>query len=283
MKYQIRVQRNQPHTVGRPEPPCRKRQQNAFLPPKKIAEDAKRPPRDCVSPRAALRLFSARLGSGLLRRWFLLGLRLPAADQRQGIRGVEWELANRGFARRAQSDVHPAIARHSDRHYVLEDPLPLFRSQIGIARDLTLYFLSGQVVFLAVCLGVDVGLGNTPFDQEGLDTVDAALGKRLVEFRRPAMISVTAKNQVRIRLALKILLEVVSQRDQRLLLTGQQTTFGIADPRLINHEVNAVQRQPGFQPRDLRIDLRWRRGLDRHLCSGLRSQTASVSAGGVDG
>src|SRR5271156_3842098 len=76
-------------------------------------------------PGRLLRLLSVWLRSGLLWRCFLF-LGFPAANQRQGIRGVEGELANRGLARRAQSNVDPAIARHLDRHYVPENLLPLF-------------------------------------------------------------------------------------------------------------------------------------------------------------
>src|SRR5580698_7084554 len=183
---------------------------------KKIAEDASvLRERYCDSTSVTLRRLRSRLGCFLPR----LSLALPAADERQGVGGVEGELANRGFARRAQGDINPAIARHPDDHDVLENPLPLFWRQLRITLHFTLYLVIVQVVVLAKGLGVDVGLGNALFYQEALDAIDSAFGQRLVVFLGTTMISVAAKNQVRIRFALEVLLEVGCQRDQRLLLS----------------------------------------------------------------
>lgn len=166
-----------------------------------------------------LRLLSARLPGPLLRHRFLFDLGFSAANQRQGIRRVEGELANRGLPRRAQSNVNAAIARHSDRYNVPENPLPLFRTQVRVIVDLSRHLLSGQVVVLAIRLDIDVGFGHALLDQEALDAVNSTLGERLVIFNGAAMIRVASENQVRIRFASKVLFEVGRQRDQRLLLT----------------------------------------------------------------
>ncbi len=61
------------------------------------------------------------------------------------------------------------------------------------------------------------------------------------------MIGVTFESQVRVRLGFKIFLEVGGQSRQGLLLARQQTAIGIFLRRLSGREVNAVQREAGFE------------------------------------
>ena len=94
------------------------------------------------------------------------------------------------------------------------------------------------------------------------------------------MVGVTSQNQVRIRLAFKIFLEVVATAEQRLLLSlAADRLEALIGMRCIGHEVNAVQTQPRFQFDDLwaRPRRRWR-VLHHHLRGRLTGQTARVSA-----
>lgn len=208
---------------------------------------------------AALRVrFWLTLGLWFFHRFLLrrrpggsLPLSFTAADQSQSISRVEGEHASRRLASRAQSDVDPAIARHPDRDYVPEHPLTLFRAEIGVIRHRILHLGIGQVVSLAKPFSLDVCLGNTLFDQEGLGAVDTTLGERLIVFHGATVISVASENQVRVRLCFEIPLEVGSQHNQCLLLTGQQTAFGIRGPGVVDNKIDAVQSESGFQDRDL--------------------------------
>ena len=60
------------------------------------------------------------------------------------------------------------------------------------------------------------------------------------------------ENQVSVRPVLEILQEVACQRLQSGRLTGRQTAAGFRDSGLRRREVDAVQRQLGFQLLDLR-------------------------------
>ena len=234
--------------------------------------------RESFQRNSRLQLFlrSWLLHHRLFGHW-LLGA-FPASDKSQSIGRVEWELTNRGLARRAQSDVHAAIARQPDRQYVPENPRALFCRELSVALHLTFDLFIGQVMFLAKRFGVDAGFGNSLLDEEGLGAGDATLGERLIEFDGAALIRVTSKNQARIRFALEIRLEVGSQSDQRLLLTHQQTAFWIRDHRLVGDKVDAVQREPFFQTHDLRVHGRRWRVFQRQLRGRLAGQTARVSA-----
>src|ERR1035437_8888238 len=115
---------------------------------------------------------------------FLFDFTFPAADQSQSIRCVEGELPDRSFglACGGQSDVHPAIARHPDRIYVLENPSSLFCAQIGVILHRILHLGIGQVVSLAEPFDLDVCLGNALSNQEAPGAVDPTLGERLIVF-----------------------------------------------------------------------------------------------------
>jgi hypothetical protein len=213
---------------------------------------------------------------------FLFVLGFPAANQRQRIRGVEGELANRGLAGRAQRDINAAIARHSDDDDVLENPLPLFSAQLRIVLHFSNHLFGGQVVFLAERFGVDVGLRNALFNQEGFDAGDATLGERLIIFHGAAMISVAPQNQVRIRPEFEIFLEISGQRNQRFLLTWHETAPGFANQRGVGYKINAVQGEPGLQHCDLRIRRRRWWSLDHHLGRCLGGEPARVGASRPD-
>ncbi len=78
--------------------------------------------------------------------------------------------------------------------------------------DRILHLGSSQILLVAKGLGFDAGLGNAVFDQERLGQRDTSLGECLVIRHGASRVSVTGENQVRVRLALQILLEVASQR-----------------------------------------------------------------------
>src|SRR5436190_11659559 len=93
------------------------------------------------------------------------------------------------------------------------------------------------------------------------------------------------KNQMRIRLAFQILLEVRGEAHQRLLLAGHDPAVGLELGRLRSREVDTVQCEPRFQLPDLRRNLRrrWRRSLDRDLGRGRSVEPALIAASGFYG
>ena len=145
----------------------------------------------------------------LWRRRGCLLLRLPfsATGQSHSIRSIEWELADRRLASRAQRDIHAAIACKNNRLQVSESRLTLFRAELRIARSHPSLRLA-QSMSSAKRFGIDVGLGNALFDQETLDAVGTTLGKVLIIFSAAPRVGVALQEQVRLRLTFEILLEV---------------------------------------------------------------------------
>ncbi len=135
-------------------------------------------------------------------------------EQSQGIRSVERVLADRLLTRGTQSDVYASIARQDDRAHVLENPLPLFGSQLGILLHRISHLGIGQVLLFAKRLGFDVCGGNAVFDQEASGALDAPFGERLIVFHGGAWVGMAFENQVGIRLDLQIFPEIASQRKE---------------------------------------------------------------------
>ncbi len=135
---------------------------------------------------------------------------------------------------------------------LLSTRLPLGWSQLGILLDCIFDLGFGHVLLFAKRLGPEVRCGNTTFDQEGSGALDAPLGKRLIVFHGATRVSMAFESQVGVGLDLEIPLEIVRQRNEGLLLAGQQTPVGIGDRGLSRRKVNAVQCEPGFQAHCLR-------------------------------
>ena len=95
-------------------------------------------------------------------------------------------------------------------------------------------------------LGLNTGCGNTLFDQEALGAVDTPFGKRLIVFHGTARVGMAFKSQASIRLALEIGLEIASERNKSLLLTGKQAAIGILRRGLGGCKIDTVQGEPLF-------------------------------------
>lgn len=89
------------------------------------------------------------------RSFSFLGL-----DQSQGIGSVEREFADRLLTRSTESYIHASIARQDDGPHVVEHPLPLGRSQLGILLNRIFHLGIGQVLFFPNRLGFEVGAGT---------------------------------------------------------------------------------------------------------------------------
>src|SRR5579862_2134295 len=111
-----------------------------------------------------------------------------------------------------------------------------------------------------------VGLRNSLLDEVALHASHPPFRQRLIVGSGTANVGMTLKNQVRIRLGFKILLEVGGHRHQNLLLAGQQSSVGILDRRHSRLEVDTVKRQTSFQSL---VHRRWWRILDRNLGGSL--------------
>src|SRR6185369_163305 len=139
-----------------------------------------------------------------------------AADQEQSIRSVERELLNGRLPGRAESDIHPAIARQNDNSFVTEYPLPLFGCNGRVRIDRRFYLSIGQVVLFTKGPGVDVVRRNAELHQEVLGPVNTTLRKPLIVFNAAARIRMPFENQMSIRLGLQIFREVFSQIVERI-------------------------------------------------------------------
>src|SRR5437879_6589180 len=230
----------------------------------------------------SFRSLRLRLLHRLLRRTLggrrLFGLTFTPANQRQGIGGVERELTHRGLGRaaRIQRHVHTAITRHADDLNSCQRSPLLFRRQFCVLNDGLFHLVGSEIAFGAKRLGVNRRLRNTLLDQEVLYAGNTALRESLVEGSASAMVGVTFQRQMRVGLDFTVLLEVRRKNVQRLLLARQQPARRIFRGRLSRREVNAVQRQPGFE---CFVDRR-RRILNRNLRRSLRVQSTRVRAVG---
>ena len=82
----------------------------------------------------------------------------------------------------AECNVHPAIACQEDGPHVLDNPLPLSGSELGILFDRVLHLLRRQVMLRTECLGFYVGGRNAVFGQEILRALHPPFRKRLIVF-----------------------------------------------------------------------------------------------------
>jgi hypothetical protein len=103
-------------------------------------------------------------------------------QQRQRIRCIEGILSHgllRGLTIVCESDVDPAIAGQNNHSHMLEHPLPIFRTKLGIALDRVLHLSVGKIFLFPESLGLDVGIGNAECDQETFRPLHSPLRKCL--------------------------------------------------------------------------------------------------------
>ena len=115
--------------------------------------------------------------------------------------------------------------------------------------------------------------GHALFQQVGLDAFHAALGQLYIVVFGSANVGVAFENQLGVWSVLQIILEVTGERIQRGLLAGQQTAHGLGHRGQGCREIDAVQRQLGFQL----LDLRRLRGLVHfHIAGSICSSAAAI-------
>src|SRR5713101_4522674 len=216
---------------------------------------------------------SLRLGL-FRRRWrsrFLLGCFTAAsAEQRQGIPGAKGEAANGLFPGGAQGDVDAPVIGQPHGQQVFQDLLLFRRAHVRFGFDQFLHLFGGQVLFKAEGPSLKVIGGHAFFNQVALGAFHAPLGELHIVVLSPANIRVAFENQVGVGFKRRILLVVARQLIQGRLLAGQQPSRGFRHGGLGGREVDAVQRQLGFQLLDLR-------GLlDFHVAGSIGGAAAAV-------
>src|SRR5260370_1269113 len=189
---------------------------------------------------------------GSWSRRFLFRCFTALAEQRQGILGAKGETANGLFTSGAQGDVDAPVIGQPHGQQVFQDLLLFRRAHVRFGFYQFLYLFRGQVLFKAERPSLKVFRGHAFFNQVALGAFHAPLGELHIVVLSPANIRVAFENQAGVGFKRQILLVVARQLIQGDLLAGQQPSRGFRHGGLGGREVDAVQRQLGFQLLDLR-------------------------------
>ena len=106
-------------------------------------------------------------------------------------------------SRRSESGSYATIAGQEDRPYIIEHPLALFRSQLGVVFHRVFDFGVGKILLFAESFGIDGRGGNALLDQESLGAVDTPFGESLIVWHGAARVGVAFQSQAGIGLGLE--------------------------------------------------------------------------------